>query len=338
MARRSTRSPVTANTVARAAGVSRSAVSRTFTPGASVSDKTRARVEAAASELGYRPNLIARSLINQRSNIIGLAVGYMSNQFYPSLIEALCERLAAQGKKVLLFPVSNTGESDPQIEDILRYQVDALILASARLSSRLASECRRIGVPVILLNRVTLDTNCDTICGDNETGGHAIGQFLAANGYQRPAFMAGLADSSTSRDRERGFKRALDAAGLPLHAREQGDYDFSSAQDAMRRLLARPDRPDAVFCANDHMAFAAHEIAQQAFGLKVGRDIALVGFDDVEMASWPSFALTTYSQSSETMARLAVELLEQESDEPRHINIPGELIVRSSAPACPDLR
>jgi DNA-binding LacI/PurR family transcriptional regulator len=324
---------VNAIDVARLAGVSRSAVSRTFTPGTSVAPETRAKVEAAATALGYRPNLIARSLITRKSGIVGLAVGYMANQFYPSLVEELGTALAGIGKRPLLFPVAASGDNDPDIAEVLRYQVDALILASATLSSGLAGECRQRGIPVVLINRVTQDGTCNSVTGDNQRGGRAIGQLFCRKGYQRPAFIAGLEDSSTSREREAAFIAALAEGGHALAARAVGHYDFAQTQAAMRQLLTAKDRPDAVFCANDHMAIAAHVTAQQEFGLTVGRDIAIVGFDDVAMAGWPCFSLTTYSQPIGAMVQAAISLVDDSAandDTPRHIIVPGHLIERNS--------
>lgn len=323
---------VTAQEVARLAGVSRSAVSRTFTPGASVAPATREKVEAAATALGYSPNPVARSLTTGRSNIVGLVVRYMNNQFYPALTEALSQRLSRRGKQLLLFSVDEKAEDTEQyLEAIIRYRVEALILTSSSLSSNLATRCRQLGIKVVLINRVTQDTSCHSVTGDNEAGGYELGNFLAECGYQRPAFIAGLEDSSTSREREAGFVKALAEHDIPLFARRCGNYDYETAAGVMRELLGRKVRPDVVFCANDHMAFAAHNVAREEFGLEVGRDIALVGFDDVEMAAWPCFSLTTYSQPVQAMADEAIRIIATDLDASVHSKIRGRLVVRGSA-------
>lgn len=323
----------TASDVARAAGVSRSAVSRAFTPGASVSAKTRASIERAAAALGYRPNLIARSLITRRSNMIGVAVGYMDNQFYPALIEALGARLAASGRRLLLFAGDPHSDSDPMLEDVLRYQLDALILASTTLSSHLAADCRAADIPVVLINRVTADASASSVTGDNVVGGRAIAEYLAATGHRRPAFLAGLENSSTSREREEGFGAGLAAAGLNAPLRAVGHYRFDAARDATRALLKRRSRPDAIFCANDHMAFAAIETARHEFGLEIGKDVSIVGFDDVAMAAWPSFSLTSYSQPIDLMADAAIQIIDAGDLAPSHRRVPGALVLRASARA-----
>lgn len=327
--------PPTATDVAALAGVSQSAVSRVFTPGTSVSADMRRKVEAAARTLGYRPNLIARSLITRRSRIIGVAVAYMDNQFYPALLEALSTRLHAAGYRILLFTPEPDASGDPVLEEVLRYQIDALLLASASLSSHLAEDCRRAGVPVVMVNRRASAASVSSVTGQNDVGGARIAEFLAAGGHRRPAFIAGLEDSSTSRSREAGFARRLKALGLPAPARAVGNYTFEGAQAATRALLSAPDRPDAIFCANDHMAFAAIETARVDFGLEVGREVSVVGFDDVDLAGWSSFSLTTFSQPVEPMAdqvvAIVARLLADPSAPRSEQTVPGALIVRGSA-------
>jgi DNA-binding LacI/PurR family transcriptional regulator len=327
--------PVTATDVARRAGVSQSAVSRTFTPGASVAPKTRAAVLEAARALGYRPNLIARSLITRRSRIIGLAVGYLHNQFYPAVLETLSARLQALGYQLLLFTAPQAEHADPLLEDILRYQVDGLILASTTLSSRLAAECRAHGIPVILFNRTTDGrSTVESVTGDNRRGGRTIADFLVAGGHRRFAFMAGVENSSTSRDRERGFREGLAAHGFTGIERVVGQYDFDRAGAVAASLFGRARPPDALFCASDHMAIAAIDAAR-ARGLRVPDDVSIVGFDDAIPARWAAYDLTTFAQPVEAMVEATVGLLQARLADPslplRRVVVPGALVVRGSA-------
>lgn len=327
--------PVTATEVARRAGVSQSAVSRTFTPGASVAPRTRAAVLEAARALGYRPNLIARSLITRRSRIVGVAVGYLHNQFYPSVLESLSARLQALGYQLLLFTAPQAEHADPLLEDILRYQVDGLILASTTLSSRLAAECRAHGIPVILFNRTTDGrSTVESVTGDNRRGGRTIADFLVAGGHRHFAFMAGVENSSTSRDRERGFREGLAARGVTRIERVVGQYDFDRAGAVAASLFERVHPPDALFCASDHMAIAAIDAARRR-GLRVPQDVSIVGFDDAVPARWAGYDLTTFSQPVEAMVEATVGLLQARLADPalplRRIVVPGVLIVRGSA-------
>lgn len=330
-----TQRPATASDVARLAGVSQSAVSRTFTEGASVSDRTRDKVLEAAGELGYRPNLIARSLITRRSNIVGVVVGTLENQFYPQMLQALSVQLQAAGLRILLFTSDPSRDADPILEEVLNYRVDALILASTSLSSRLAEECRSVGVPVVLVNRTTLAPSVASVTGDNEGGARAIAAFLLAGGHRRFAYVAGLENSSTSREREGAFTAALAESGLPAPVRARGGYTSAKAADAARTLLSAREPPDAIFCANDHMAFAVMDVAREEFGLEIGRSLSVVGFDDIAAASWPSFKLTSFAQPIPAMVREVVsfvrQLVQLPDEAPRRVVVPGALIVRASA-------
>jgi DNA-binding LacI/PurR family transcriptional regulator len=305
---------VTAHDVARLAEVSQSAVSRTFTPGASVAPETRERIETAARKLGYRPNAIARSLITRRSRIIGLVMSYLENQFYPVVIERLCQALQQDGYHVLLF-ISETEEADNVLADILQYQVDGIVMASTTLSSALANDCINAGIPVVLFNRVAQvgpmgGYSTSSVTSQNRAGGRQVGELLVRTGHRRIAWLAGSENASTSRDREAGLCDALAAAGLPLHARGVGDYDFAEARRAVLALFRDPDnRPDALFAANDHMAIAALETLRAELGMQVPRDVSVVGFDNVPQAAWPSFDLTTVQQNVEQMVHATRTLL-----------------------------
>ena len=327
----------TAEEVARAAGVSQSAVSRAFTPGASISAPMRARVSAAADALGYRPNAIARSLITSRSRMVGVVAAYLNNHFYPSVLEALSRELQARGHQILLLTADMAQGADATLDTLLRYRVDAVILASVTLSSRLAQACRAAGIPVLLFNRTTRAPGVASVTGENRIGGRAIARHFVALGRRRAAFIAGVEDSSTSRERERGFLEGLAEAGLALHGRQVGAYRYDGAAEATRQLLRQRHPPDAIFAANDHMAIAAMGVVRHDCGLDVPGDVALAGFDDTEPAAWPDIALTSYAQPAGEMARRAAEALLSMLDHPsltvhRQV-VAGRLIIRGSSQA-----
>ncbi len=329
------RKPATAIDVAELAGVSRSAVSRTFTEGASVSPATRERVMEAAQALKYRPNQFARALMTNRSSIVGVAVSALDNQFYPQVIQSLSDQLATVGYRILLFVTHGDTELDPMLNELLRYKVDALILASSSLSSKLAEECRETGVPVIMFNNIDPASPVPSIASDNKYGGGTVAAYLKAAGHRRFGYISGVDESSASREREAGFGAVLKALDAATPARANGNYTFEDAYKATQSLLAHKKPPDAIFCANDHMAFAALQAARSEFGMEPGRDISIVGFDNVRISSWPAFALTTYSQPVEQMVLRAVELINAALNgrdlDSQHEIVAGELIVRSSA-------
>jgi len=325
--------PVTSFDVAREAGVSQSAVSRAFTPGASIAADTRDRIIAAAEKLGYRPNPLARSLMRGRSNIVGVGVGDLANPFFVQTLQLLSDALDAAGLRLMLFPAHGGSRAEPSIKEILHYRIDALVLLSVDASSNLTEQCRRAQVPVIHFNRTTAARDASCVIGDNGNGARAIAAHLLAGGHRSLAFLAGTADSSTNAAREAGFTEYLAEHGVAPPLREHGEYAFEPSMAATRQLLLRKDRPDAIFCANDIMAFAAITVARHEFGLDVGREISIAGYDDVPMAAWPAFALTSYSQPPREMIDATLRLiLSLRAGQKAHERVvcPGALVVRGS--------
>ena len=326
---------VTSLKVAALAGVSQSAVSRVFTPGSSVSPKTAEKVRAAAALLGYRPNVLARSLKSGKSRIIGLVVAYLENYFYPEMVERLSTELQKVGYHVLIFLAPQTSVNvDQVIREIMDYQVDGIVMASVSMSSDLAARCAVTGIPVVLFNRAHEDKNLSSVTSDNYAGGKALADYLCALGHQRIAYVAGFAAASTQIDREAGFRAGLAAAGQQLFARAEGNFDYRTAQAAARELFATSKRPDAVFVANDHMAFAVMDVLRFELGLRVPLDVSVVGFDDVPPAAWPAYCLTTVRQNVEQMVTETVQMLVTQITEGTGISnrvvLDAALIIRSS--------
>lgn len=329
--------PITLSDVAALAGVSQSAVSRTFTPGASVAPLTRARVLDAARTLGYRPNAIARTLTTRRSRMVGVLVSYLQNQFYPVVIEKLSQALQRQGYRVLLFVSDGheTGASvDDPLMDVMQYQVDALVLASVTLSSAIAQDCRAAGVPVVLFNRTAPIEGVHCVSSDNHAGGRLAAQTLLEAGCQRIAYIAGLEDASTQTEREQGFMQRLGESGVKLFARATGHYNFEKACQATRELCRGDVRPDGIFAANDHMALAVIDTLRSELGLKVPQDVSVVGFDNVPQAAWPAYSLTTVEQDAQAMVEATVEVLiaaiQSDAVHARKVVVPARLIRRAT--------
>ena len=330
--------------VARVAQVSQSAVSRTFTPGASVSEATRRKVLEAARKLGYRPNAHARSLITKRSRIIGLVLSHLENLLYPVALEQLAVRLQRDGYHVLLF-VNDNLDADELVGEILQYHVDGIVLASATLSSGLARQCADASIPVVLFNRVMGQSGVggqstvSSVRTDNVNGGMAVANYLVQAGHQRMAYIAGNEESSTNLERERGFRDGLALHAQRIWARGVGNYDFEQARIATRALFgAGSERPDAVFVASDHMAFAVMDTLRFELGLRVPQDVSVVGFDNVPQAQWGSYRLSTVEQPVGLMIEATVGLLQNylrdEATRPaENVVIPGELILRDSSRA-----
>lgn len=327
---------VTSAEVARRAGVSQSAVSRVFTPGASASQKTVEKVKKAAAELGYRPNVLARAMVSGQSRMIGLVVAYLDNQFYPEALEKLSNALQAEGYHVLVFMASQAaGNIDTVVDELLDYQVDGIIAASVALSSDLARRCREARVPIVFFNRTDDRHEAPAVTTDNLAGGRRVAEFLLAGGHRRIGYIAGWEGASTQRDREAGFLAGLATGGHALHSRGVGNFRMDEARAAAREMFDRADRPDAVFVANDHMAFAVMDVLRFELGLSVPGDVSVVGYDDVPPAAWPAYDLTTVRQRANLMVAHTVELLLGQIETPdapaRAVAIEAPLILRGSA-------
>ena len=336
MALEKTTEKVTSAEVARLAGVSQSAVSRVFTPGASVSAKTMEKVRAAAEELGYRPNVLARSLITGRTRIIGLVVAYLENQFYPMALELLSRALQARGYHILVFMAENSTERVAQVmSELLDYQVDGIITASVAMSNDLTTRCDGAGIPVVMFNRGQDDARLSEVTSDNVNGARRAAEFLIKGGHKRIAHVMGWQGSSTGRDRAEGFKQAMQAAGLQPFAMVDGTYSREKAAAVTRELCQGTERPDAIFVGNDHMAFAVMDTLRHELGLRVPQDVSVVGYDDVPMAAWPAYGLTTIRQPVNRMVEATVAALlnqiEGGSSAPTKVKINGPLMVRTSA-------
>ncbi|MDG3042345.1 LacI family DNA-binding transcriptional regulator [Roseicyclus marinus] len=326
---------VTAHDVARLAGVSQSAVSRVFTPGASASKATVAKVRAAAEQLGYRPDPLARAMITGRTRIIGLVVAYLENQFYPMALERLSRALQDRGYHILVFMAENSTEKVAEVvQELIDYRVDGIITASVSMSNDLTARLLALGIPVVNFNRGQDDARLTDITSDNVAGGRRATEFLIAGGHERIAHVMGWQGSSTGRDRAEGFRQAMAAAGLAPVAMVDGMFARDTAAAAARAMCEGPDRPDAIFVGNDHMAFAVMDELRFGLGLDVPGEISIVGYDDVPMAAWPAYDLTTIRQPVNRMVEAtttAILGLIDGTASPQKTRIDGPLMVRRSA-------
>lgn len=329
---------ITSHDVARLAGVSQSTVSRTFREGGLVSADTHRRVMSAADALGYRPHVLARSLITGRSHIVGVVVAIEDAEYYSTMMSELSCRLEPLGYHILTFMTGDAVDHPERfVQAILDYRVDGLVVGSVSLSSKLTQRCADAGIPVVLFNRTQDDPSFSTVTTDNYGGGAQVAQFLLAHGHERIAFLAGREGTSTSRDREAGFCARLAESGRNVFARAVGNYRARDACRAVQPLFKRPPhlRPDALFVASDHMAIAVMDMLRFDLGLRLPEDVSLVGYDDIAQAAAPSYALTTVRQPTRRMVERAVMVLlaaiEDRQLNPVQIVLKGTLVVRRSA-------
>ncbi len=326
---------VTLRDLAADLDMSVSTVSRAFHKYAAIAGDTRRLVLKRATELGYKPNPLARSLITKRTHIVGIVASDITNPFYPEVLNNLTEGLQTIDMSVMLVSASPSRSSDEALRLLLRYQPDIAILLAATLPSAAAQACREAGTPVIFFNRYAQDGVSWAVTCDNTRGGSQIADHLIERGNKRLAYVAGRPDASTTVDRWKGFRRRAVQRGLAVPVREEaGAFSYQAGYAAAMRLFANGPRPDAVFGANDIVALGVMDAARREFSIRIPEDLSVVGFDDIPMAAWPPYSLTTLRQPTAAMIESTVDLvrkLMRRSPLKAEITrIPGELIERGT--------
>jgi len=300
---------VTLREVAQRAGVSRSAVSRTFTDGASVSARTRAKVEAAASELGYAPNALARGLMTGRTKLIGLVVNNFHNPLILEVCDLFTKELQDRGLRPLLVNLSDATDPAATVQMLRQYSVDGVIVASSTLPSSFAESFKGAGLPVVhAFGRASATQDVHVVGIDNVACGRMAAEALIRRGYSRVAFLGGPRGATSTQDRAAGFLGMLaEHPGISVSVSYAEDYTFDAGRARMQRLL-EGERAEAYFCGDDLLAVGALSAIREA-GLSVPRDIGLIGLNDMEMARWQVIGLTTIRQPVAEIIAAAVALI-----------------------------
>ncbi|MBM4419326.1 MAG: LacI family transcriptional regulator [Chloroflexi bacterium] len=313
--RRPTRA-ITSYDVARRAGVSQSAVSRCFKPGASVSRQMRERVARVARELGYTPNAIARSLITRRSHLAGVLISNLTNLYYPEVLSELSQRFVHRGIRLLLFTLPRESDVDQVLDQFWSYRVDGVISA-ARLSLQQVAMFDQRQMPLVFFNRYLKERPVNAVCCDQAGGAEMLVTRLAAAGHRRFGIIGGPPDSVVGRERTESAQARLAQLGITAVKTVGGNYDYESGGRGLLELSkAFKGHPDAVICANDVMALGCIDFARTDLRLAVPERLSVVGFDGVAPAGWRSYQLTTLRQPVQRMAEAAVSMLLDCIEEP----------------------
>ncbi len=311
---------VSAQDVADRAGVSRSAVSRTYTPGASVSAATRDRVMKAAAELGYHVNHLARGLVRNRSGIVCLIVSEIATPYRASLVRWLTQFLQESGKIAMLI---NTDRSDNSVsaalQQAINFRADASIILSGMPDRTITRQCYKHGQRIILINRDESLPGSLSINLDAEIAAQTAVMAFQRAGCRVLGFANSLAGTPSLMKREAAFIAAAQQAGLEVTVERFGTTSYESGQILAHRLLTRAQRPDAIFCVTDLVACGLMDEARHRFALRVPDDLCLIGYDNIAQAGWSSYNLTTFAQPVEQFARDAVQwLIKTEQDDNGH--------------------
>jgi LacI family transcriptional regulator len=332
---------ITSRDIAREAGVSQSTVSRALRGDPRVAPDTLARIRDVAIRLDYSPNLAARSLITRRSDSVAVMVSNIRNPFYPQLLDSLYAEFTSAGFRVVLLHDRAESGIGPD-PDLSRGAVDGVVFVSADLTDRLPAKLSDAGLPVVLLNRDVDDIDVDCVTSDNVAGAAQAAEALVTLGHRRIGLISGPGQSSTGRDRDRGFIEGLERAGRKLddRFRRVSDYSHQDGYQWGMDLLGQSPRPTAIFCANDVVAFGVLDAARR-LGLRVPADLSVIGFDDIAMAGWETFGLTTVRQPLDEMAKSAARMLIEQINEPgrnpRRRVFPADLVRRQTTAPPPSV-
>ena len=326
--------PVTLKEVAEHAGVSRSAVSRTFTDGASVSDKMRRRVEKTAAELGYTPNALASSLTTGRTRLIGLVSNNFHNPIFLEVFDLFTRGLQDRGLRPLL--VNLTDETDPaqSVKMLQQYSVDGVVVASSTLPPSFSQAFKDAHLPIVhSFGRHSSNTQVHVVGIDNVECGRMAAREFVARGYKRVGFLGGPESATSTQDRFEGFLTELSLYDDMSVSHSFADaYSFDAGRREMMRLL-KTTPAQAYFCGDDVLSIGALSAVKES-GLQVPDDIGLLGLNDMQMAGWENISLTTIRQPIEQIVSSSIELIVAMLDEPNRYPearlFPSSLVERST--------
>jgi LacI family transcriptional regulator len=331
-------SRVTIRDVAARAGVSVATVSKVINQRYGVAAETNARVLAVIEELGYEASLVAQSLRNHRTNVIGILVADIE-PFSTELLKGAADAIRTTGFELVVY--SAGGRTSDHVGWERRYlsRLSGTLIDGAVLVTPTVTNVQ-YDAPIVAVDPHTGPSDLLTIDSDNLLGGRLATEHLLALGHRRIAILTGRSDLQSAQLREQGYRQALAAAGIPVEDEliAFGEYDPEVSVEAARRLLSRPDRPTAVFAANDLSAIATIDAAIE-LGLRVPEDLSVTGFDNVPESALCTPPLTTVNQPIRRMGQRAVELLVQlirgEQPDSMHVTLETNLIVRQSTRALP---
>jgi DNA-binding LacI/PurR family transcriptional regulator len=319
---------VSSREVAVRAGVSRSAVSRTFTPGASVSNETRQRVLQAAADLGYHVNHLARGLMRRETGIVCLVAADMSSPQGSRMVRGIAEALQAVGKVAMTISIAGPDDDAASaLQKTIDYRADATVVLSGTPAQSIVRTCLNNGQRLILISRDDPVEGPDNIQLDNIGAASSACRAFLRGGCRRLAVVNSELGTPALMARETAFVAAARAVGLePVTVRQGRVTSYDSGVNAGRRLLTGPERPDAVFAVNDLMACGVMDVARFEFGLVVPDELSIIGFDDIPQAGWLSYALTTFSQPVDQIAQSVVSLISEGGRETERV--PARIVLQ----------
>jgi DNA-binding LacI/PurR family transcriptional regulator len=319
--------------VARRAGVSKSLVSLVMRGSSNVSDARRKAVLEAARELGYRPNAMARGLVQRRTKMMGVVVSDLHNPFFADVVEGMQVEAESAGFQLLLNSGSQQAQRDAKaIDTFLELRTEAIVLAGPLLDDRVIRRASR-AVPVVVVGRTVHISGVDSVTNDDWAGSELVVEHCVALGHREIAHVDGGPGADAAARRE-GYMAAMQRLGLGRHIQvAPGLFTEEGGHSGGLALMDRLPRPTAIFAANDLAAVGVLNAVEEK-GLRAPEDVSIVGYDNTSIAALRHVSLTTVHQPRRKMGKLAVtillERLEQGRVEARHVVLPPRLVVRGT--------
>jgi DNA-binding LacI/PurR family transcriptional regulator len=325
---------VTAEDVARVAGVSRVAVSRSFTPGASVAGETRRRVLEAAAALGYRPNALARQLNGGAPELVAFVAGFIDNYYYATFVDRLLSGLQTRGYRPLYVHVGAGHDAAAALARASEYPVACTVIAAGSLDVEAIRQCRGNG-PMILSGPGSALPDVDAVFTDGARGIEMAVEHLLERGRRRFACITGPENLISARERAGAFERTVAAAGAVSLGVRHTDFTVPGGAEAARAILDQGERPDAIVCGNDAIAIGVLNVLKAEAGIAVPGDIAVTGFDDTAPAAWPLIGLTSLGSPVDLRVDHVCDLVQRRLADPDapplQVRIEPQLMIRSTS-------
>ncbi len=302
--------------VARLANVHRSAVSRALSGTGRVSEETRERVIQAAQELGYRVNYLARGLHNQNSGLVGIVASRLDTPYRAVQVKIAARELLAKGYCPILIVAEGDMALTGLIDRLLNYNVAGMLVTSDSPPAEIIDECKRLSVPVVLINRDAGDAEADRVELDIAASGRMAFDMLWQAGGRRFAVLEPLEKTYTVTGRARAFAACCRAAGHPVSVVTPQRQNYSDGLEAADLVMALDEPVDAVFCTTDLLALGVLDGLRVKYARRVPEEVQILGYDDIEQAGWLGNNLSTIRQDAAEAAVLAVDLMQARIEDP----------------------
>ena len=323
----------TSSSVAKLAGVSQSAVSRCFTKGASISNRTKLRVIEAAKKLGYKPQSFStNSLSLDEGGLVGVILPYITNRYYPEVLIELHEALRVSGYRILLITTDDGEELDDNlIQPYLKEKLVAIVSAT-KPTDAFVENCLAKQIQLIAFNRNWKIPTLSSVACDHKYGGEAAAEHFVNNGHTKIGMVEGPIGSFVSEERCKGFKNYLNNLNKIKLFHERGNFTYEGGLDSANKLLK--NNITALFCADDIMAFGCVDYIKKNTKLNIPEEIEVIGYDDISSANWHSYNLTTIRQPVRQMSKLVTQIIDDNIKDPElepinHL-IQGKFIYRNT--------